>query len=162
MERLWRIAWLLMLAPPLFWLGNFITGRAVRDAVPPVALGGSAVDRPAAGLAVPAPRLADVTAALGGDAVAGDHRRRRFQRHGLHGPQDHHGAERADDPAGDATNLLVVNGFLAAHFRSPHGRHLGPTPFPQTATFCHGFARVARGLWIGTAVSPLAIVRLTY
>jgi drug/metabolite transporter (DMT)-like permease len=38
MERLWRTAWLLMLAPPLFWSGNFITGRAVRDAVPPVAL----------------------------------------------------------------------------------------------------------------------------
>lgn len=27
-----------MLAPPLFWSGNFITGRAVRDLVPPVAL----------------------------------------------------------------------------------------------------------------------------
>lgn len=38
MERLWRTAWLLMLAPPLFWSGNFITGRAIRDAVPPVAL----------------------------------------------------------------------------------------------------------------------------
>jgi drug/metabolite transporter (DMT)-like permease len=38
MQRLWRTAWLLMLAPPLFWSGNFITGRAVRDAVPPVAL----------------------------------------------------------------------------------------------------------------------------
>ena len=38
MERLWRTAWLLMLAPPLFWSGNFITGRAVRDVVPPVAL----------------------------------------------------------------------------------------------------------------------------
>ena len=38
MHRLWRTAWLLMLAPPLFWSGNFITGRAVRDAVPPVAL----------------------------------------------------------------------------------------------------------------------------
>jgi drug/metabolite transporter (DMT)-like permease len=38
MQQLWRTAWLLMLAPPLFWSGNFITGRAVRDAVPPVAL----------------------------------------------------------------------------------------------------------------------------
>ncbi len=38
MHRLWRTAWLLMLAPPLFWSGNFITGRAVRDAVPPIAL----------------------------------------------------------------------------------------------------------------------------
>jgi drug/metabolite transporter (DMT)-like permease len=38
MERLWRTAWLLMLAPPLFWSGNFITGRAARDVVPPVAL----------------------------------------------------------------------------------------------------------------------------
>jgi drug/metabolite transporter (DMT)-like permease len=38
MERLWRTAWLLMLAPPLFWSGNFITGRAIRDTVPPLAL----------------------------------------------------------------------------------------------------------------------------
>ncbi|CAH2600870.1 DMT family transporter [Rhodovastum atsumiense] len=38
MQRLWRTAWLLMLTPPLFWSGNFITGRAVRDAVPPVSL----------------------------------------------------------------------------------------------------------------------------
>jgi drug/metabolite transporter (DMT)-like permease len=36
--RLWRTAWLLMLAPPLFWSGNFVIGRAVHGMVPPVAL----------------------------------------------------------------------------------------------------------------------------
>ncbi len=30
--------WLLMLLPPLFWAGNFVLGRAVSEAVPPVAL----------------------------------------------------------------------------------------------------------------------------
>ena len=36
--RLWRTAWLLLLAPPLFWSGNFVIGRAVHGVVPPVAL----------------------------------------------------------------------------------------------------------------------------
>ena len=31
-------AWLLMVLPPLFWSGNFVLGRAVAGAVPPVAL----------------------------------------------------------------------------------------------------------------------------
>lgn len=30
--------WLLLLLPPLFWSGNFVLGRAVAEAVPPVAL----------------------------------------------------------------------------------------------------------------------------
>ncbi|WP_029009121.1 DMT family transporter [Azospirillum halopraeferens] len=30
--------WLLLMLPPLFWSGNFVLGRAVADAVPPVAL----------------------------------------------------------------------------------------------------------------------------
>jgi drug/metabolite transporter (DMT)-like permease len=33
----WRIL-ILLLLPPLFWAGNFIAGRAISDAVPPVAL----------------------------------------------------------------------------------------------------------------------------
>lgn len=36
--RLWRTAWLLMLAPPLFWSGNFVLGRGIRADIPPVAL----------------------------------------------------------------------------------------------------------------------------
>lgn len=40
--RLDGLTLLMLLLPPLFWAGNFIVGRAMRDAVPPIAL---AVDR---------------------------------------------------------------------------------------------------------------------
>jgi len=36
--RLWDQPWFLLLPAPLFWSGNFVLGRAVADAVPPVAL----------------------------------------------------------------------------------------------------------------------------
>lgn len=36
--RLLDRPWLLLLLPPLFWSGNFVLGRAVAEAVPPVAL----------------------------------------------------------------------------------------------------------------------------
>lgn len=36
--RVWDQPWFLLLPAPLFWSGNFVLGRAVADAVPPVAL----------------------------------------------------------------------------------------------------------------------------
>ncbi|GAA4499819.1 DMT family transporter [Pseudaeromonas paramecii] len=36
--RLDGLTLLMLLLPPLFWAGNFIVGRAMRDAVPPIAL----------------------------------------------------------------------------------------------------------------------------
>ena len=36
--RFWDQPWFLLLPAPLFWSGNFVLGRAVADAVPPVAL----------------------------------------------------------------------------------------------------------------------------
>jgi drug/metabolite transporter (DMT)-like permease len=36
--RAWRTAWLLLPLTALFWSGNAIIGRAVRDAIPPVSL----------------------------------------------------------------------------------------------------------------------------
>lgn len=32
------LAWVMLALPPLFWAGNFIVGRAMRDTVPPMAL----------------------------------------------------------------------------------------------------------------------------
>src|SRR5215472_11618889 len=37
-RRLRDLPYLLLVLAPLFWSGNFIVGRAVRDTVPPVAL----------------------------------------------------------------------------------------------------------------------------
>src|SRR3546814_9667959 len=34
----WRTPWLLLMLPLLFWSGNFIVGRAMSDAFPPIAL----------------------------------------------------------------------------------------------------------------------------
>lgn len=36
--RLWRAPWLLLVLPPLFWSGNFVIGRAMNEALPPVGL----------------------------------------------------------------------------------------------------------------------------
>ncbi|MGQ9369808.1 DMT family transporter [Azospirillum sp. ST 5-10] len=38
LTRVFDRPWLLLLLPPLFWSGNMVLGRAVADAVPPVAL----------------------------------------------------------------------------------------------------------------------------
>jgi hypothetical protein len=36
--RIWRAPYLLLAAANLFWAGNFIVGRSVHGAVPPMAL----------------------------------------------------------------------------------------------------------------------------
>lgn len=36
--RLYRLAWLMFVLPPLFWSGNFVLGKAVAGHVPPVGL----------------------------------------------------------------------------------------------------------------------------
>ena len=125
MHRLWRTAWLLMLAPPLFWSGNFITGRAVRDAVPPVALafwrwvGALAIALP---LAWPhlQPRPARTAPALAGDADPVGHRRRRLQHHGLYRPALDHGAERRAAAIGDAA-VHPAMGDGAVRHAARHG-----------------------------------------